>query len=119
MRARTPPPPRSCSGPPCGQPGRSARRRLVLGYAASADEDERRIFLGEAEAIASLFGVEPLLESNAAGGAIRARGRSSAVVHFSCCGYFNGADPMDSAVMLADAPSPAATSCDWSCTPTS
>ena len=32
---------------------------LVLGYTASADEFERRIFLGEAETVAGLFGAAP------------------------------------------------------------
>jgi CHAT domain-containing protein len=77
---------------------------LVLGYTASADEFERRIFLGEAETVAGLFGAAPLLDTDARGGAIRARATSSAVVHFSCHGYFNGADPLDSAVILADGP---------------
>lgn len=70
---------------------------LVLGY--TPHEDERFLFEGEAEDVAHAFGVKPLLGKAAVSSAVPG---SRGVVHFSCHGVFDEADPFGSGVSLAD-----------------
>lgn len=75
----------------------SGRASVVLGFADS--EAERTLFEGEAEDVASLLGVSPLL----AGSAVSTRIPGSwYAVHLSCHGVFDENDPLSSGVRLAD-----------------
>ena len=97
--------------PALGLLGRLMRRKpvvegdaVVLGY--TPKQEERAVFLGEAQVVAAQMGVEPLLDERADGGHLRQvlRGRALRLVHLSCHGDFAPEDPLRSAVLLADGP---------------
>ncbi len=73
---------------------------LVMGYALQ--EEERPTFIGEAEEVAKLFGVAPLVDNAATKNVITQHAPRSALIHLSCHGLFNTQDALASAVLLAD-----------------
>jgi len=78
------------------------RKSLVMGYALR--EEERPTFIGEAEEVARLFGVTPLVDKAATREALEQRAPSASVIHLSCHGVFKADDALASAVVLADGP---------------
>ena len=79
----------------------------VFGYthADPTTEDgrrERKVFLGEAQAVAGLVGVAPVLDAAATGAALRAATADPLrLLHLSCHGYFHPGDALASGVQLA------------------
>lgn len=65
---------------------------------------ERAIFLGEAVQAGQRLGVSPLLDAAASGQNLHTQvaGQMLRLLHLSCHGYFDGADPLRSGVLLAD-----------------
>lgn len=65
---------------------------------------ERDIFLGEAIQAARQLGISPTLDAAASGQSLRAQitGRALRLLHLSCHGAFDSADPLRSGVLLAD-----------------
>ena len=92
------------SAPAAASGGRSA----VFGYtpadgATKSGADERRVFLGEAEAVAARLGVAPLLDDAATSeGLEKATAAPLRVLHLSCHGGFSAGDALASGVRLAD-----------------
>ena len=76
------------------------RKSLVMGYALS--EEELPTFIGEAEEVARLFGVTPLVDKAATREALEQRAPSASVIHLSCHGVFKADNALASAVVLAD-----------------
>ena len=63
---------------------------------------ERKVFLGEAQAVAGLVGVAPVLDAAATGTALRAATANPLrLLHLSCHGYFHPGDTLASGVQLA------------------
>jgi len=75
----------------------SGRASVVLGFADSGTE--RALFEAEAEDVASLLGVSPLLAEQAVSTRIPG---SWHAVHLSCHGVFDENDPLGSGLQLAD-----------------
>ncbi|WP_018605567.1 CHAT domain-containing tetratricopeptide repeat protein [Uliginosibacterium gangwonense] len=81
--------------------GRTGREALVVGindYAQSPLVNA----IPEAQAVAALFNVAPLLDTDATKGAVISGAPKAAYLHFSCHGSFNWSMPMDSTLCLAN-----------------
>jgi CHAT domain-containing protein len=94
--------------------GRALADPLVLGNPVTGDFDATASFaterdgLGslpfaekEAEAVAALYGVEPLLGQDAAEGAVRERGAGAGILHLAAHGHYNPVAPLSSLIALA------------------
>ena len=75
---------------------------FVAGYTPRASEEA--LFLGEAQAIAELFGAPAYLGAQATGQALREHAALARYLHLSCHGHFDRQDPFSSAIYLADGP---------------
>jgi CHAT domain-containing protein len=90
------------------RPGGAGGTDLVLGY--TPNPAERRLFHGEARAVARALGCAPLVGRRARAGAVRRGGPHAGRIHLSCHGSFDAQDPLASSVELADGP---LTARDW------
>jgi len=86
-----------------------AGKAVVLGYPPAdlttrRGRVERQLFLGEAQAVARQMGVRPLLDREATAPRLREAlaDQTLRLVHLSCHGHFDPADPLRSGVLLAD-----------------
>ena len=86
-----------------------AGKAVVLGYTPAdlttrRGRVERQLFLGEAQAVARQMGVRPLLDREATAPRLREAlaDQTLRLVHLSCHGHFDPADPLRSGVLLAD-----------------
>uniref|UniRef100_UPI002629F71D CHAT domain-containing protein n=1 Tax=Thermoflexus sp. TaxID=1969742 RepID=UPI002629F71D len=86
-----------------------AGKAVVLGYTPAdlttrRGRMERQLFLGEAQAVARQMGVRPLLDREATAPRLREAlaDQTLRLVHLSCHGHFDPADPLRSGVLLAD-----------------
>ena len=86
-----------------------AGKAVVLGYTPAdlttrRGQVERQLFLGEAQAVAQQMGVRPLLDREATAPRLREAlaDQTLRLVHLSCHGHFDPADPLRSGVLLAD-----------------
>jgi CHAT domain-containing protein len=71
---------------------------LSIGY--TANENEVEIFEGEARLVAELFNVEPKLGTEATSSILK--NANYDVIHISCHGIFDGANPLNSGLKLKD-----------------
>ncbi len=83
-------------------PRSQIRSPLVVGYTPSEEAEEREIFLGEAQEVASYFNTEPQINEKATLPQLKTRLENAELIHLSCHGYFNQRDALASSVLLAD-----------------
>ena len=81
---------------------------LVMGF--TERQEERSVFLGEAHAVAACLGTKAFVDGEATGNCLVEHGPKAGVVHLSCHGNFDAAEPYHSCVALADG---TMTALDW------
>lgn len=82
----------------------TGRRKDPLVLAYTEHDDERGNFEGEAHDVAGLLGTSALTGRRASSLSFRELGPDADVIHLSCHGLFDAADPLSSSVILADGP---------------
>jgi CHAT domain-containing protein len=72
---------------------------LAMGY--TERQEEREVFLGEAEDVATMFGTHALIDDEATPDNLKTRAPGASHIHLSCHGYFAPDAAMASSVLLS------------------